>query len=34
MISTGRTKYPDIHLGSANVVLGDVLFMITLVLCG
>lgn len=32
MISTMRTKYPDIHLGSADVVVGDVLFMVTLVL--
>lgn len=34
MISTGRAKYPDIYLDSADVGLRDVLFMITLVLSG
>jgi len=33
-ISTGRTKYSDIYLDSADVVLSDVLFMITLDLSG
>lgn len=32
IISTGRTKYPDIYLDSVDVVWGDALFMITLVL--